>query len=138
MTAAPAGSTFAPKTSRFVRGRRHLLLAIAKRLDGADRIANLPPLSKRSASDASNISSNRLSMSSSLPFKKQPRPLDGAFVIDTQMLATHGAMQRLMSYSRHGRLRSPVMTSLHERMPNSRCVSPMVLRANRAGMNGPA
>ncbi len=43
-----------------------------------------------------------------------------------------------MSYSRHGRPRLPVITSLHERMPNSRCVSDIVLRAKCAGMNGPA
>ena len=38
-------------------------------------------------------------------------------------------MHRLMSYSRHGRSRLPVITSLHDRMPNSRCVSDIVLRA---------
>ena len=42
-----------------------------------------------------------------------------------------------MSYSRHGRPRSPLMTSLHERMPNSRCASAIVRRATDAGMNGP-
>ena len=42
-------------------------------------------------------------------------------------------MQRPMSYSRHGRARSPVITSLHDRMPNSRCVSVIVLRAERGG-----
>ena len=47
-------------------------------------------------------------------------------------------MQRLMSYSRQGRPRLPVITSLHDRMPNSRCVSDIVLRAKCAGMNGPA
>ncbi len=55
-----------------------------------------------------------------------------------QRLSTHGAMQRLMSYSRHGLSRLPVMTSLHDRIPNSRCVSDIVFRANCAGMNGPA
>ena len=43
-----------------------------------------------------------------------------------------------MSYSRHGRCRVPVITSLHERMPNTLCVSDMVRRANLAGRNGPA
>ena len=47
-------------------------------------------------------------------------------------------MQRLMSNSRHGRPRSPVITSLHDRMPNSLCVSDIVRRASDAGMNGPA
>ena len=50
-------------------------------------------------------------------------------VSSLQISRTHGAMQRRMSYSRHGRARSPVITSLHERMPNSRCVSAIVLRA---------
>ena len=44
-------------------------------------------------------------------------------------VSTHGAMQRLMSYSRHGRPRLPVITSLHDRMPKSRCVNAIVLRA---------
>ena len=43
-------------------------------------------------------------------------------------------MQRLMSNSRHGRPRSPVITSLHERMPNSRWVSDIVLRPSAAGI----
>ena len=43
-----------------------------------------------------------------------------------------------MSYSRHGRCRVPVITSLHERMPNTLCVSDIVRRANFAGRNGPA
>ena len=55
-----------------------------------------------------------------------------------QIAATHGAIHRLMSYSRQGRSRLPVMTSLHERMPNSRWVNPIVRRASDAGMNGPA
>ena len=55
-----------------------------------------------------------------------------------QIVATHGARQRLMSYSRHGRPRLPVITSLHDRMPNSRCVSAIVRRAKLAGRNGPA
>ena len=55
-----------------------------------------------------------------------------------QTSSTHGAMQRLMSYSRQGRPRLPVITSLHERIPNSRCVSAIVRRAKCAGMNGPA
>ena len=50
-----------------------------------------------------------------------------------QISRTQGAMQRPMSYSRHGRARSPVITSLHDRMPNSRCVSVIVLRAERGG-----
>ena len=55
-----------------------------------------------------------------------------------QIVSTHGAMHRLMSYSRQGRSRLPVMTSLQDRIPNRRCVSDMVFRANCAGMNGPA
>ena len=55
-----------------------------------------------------------------------------------QIAATQGAMHRWMSYSRHGRSRMPVITSLHDRIPNSRCVSPIVRRASEAGMNGPA
>ena len=53
-------------------------------------------------------------------------------------VSTHGAMQRLMSYSRHGRPRFPVITSLHDRMPNNRWVSDIVRRAKCAGRNGPA
>jgi hypothetical protein len=34
--------------------------------------------------------------------------------------------------------RSPVIGSLHDRMPNSRWLSDMALRASEAGMNGPA
>ena len=55
-----------------------------------------------------------------------------------QIDATQGARQRLMSYSRHGRARLPSMTSLHDRIPNSRCVRLIVRRATSAGMNGPA
>ncbi len=55
-----------------------------------------------------------------------------------QSAATQGAAQRLMSYSRQGRPRSPVMISLHERMPNSLWLSDIALRASDAGMNGPA
>ena len=54
------------------------------------------------------------------------------------MSATQGAAQRLMSYSRQGRSRCPVITSLQERIPNSLWVSDIVLRAKVAGMNGPA
>ena len=61
-----------------------------------------------------------------------------AYSPSPQISATQGAMQRLMSYSRQGRSRLPVMTSLHERMPNSRCVNDIVRRANVAGRNGPA
>ena len=61
-----------------------------------------------------------------------------AYSSGVQIVSTQGAMQRLMSYSRHGRLRFPVMTSLHDRMPNNRCVSAIVLRAKCAGRNGPA
>ena len=43
-----------------------------------------------------------------------------------------------MSNSRHGRGRSPVITSLHDRMPNILCVSAIVRRASFAGRNGPA
>ena len=46
-------------------------------------------------------------------------------------------MQRLMSYSRQGRPRSPVITSLQERIPNRRCVSAIVRRPSDAGRNGP-
>ena len=43
-----------------------------------------------------------------------------------------------MSYSRHGRGRRPVMTSLQERSPNSLWLSDIVRRASVAGRNGPA
>ena len=46
----------------------------------------------------------------------------------------HGARQRLMSYSRHGRGRWPVMTSLHERRPNNLWPRVMVRRARLAGL----
>ena len=72
-------------------------------------------------------------------FEKQPRVLHRAlYSASEQIVSTHGARQRWMSYSRHGRARLPVITSLHERMPNSRCVSAIVRRASRAGRNGPA
>jgi hypothetical protein len=38
-------------------------------------------------------------------------------------------MHRLMSNSKQGRGRFPVMTSLHDLIPNSLCVKAMVLRA---------
>jgi hypothetical protein len=74
------------------------------------------------------------------------RPSSSSFVLATatpycscvQRSRTHGAMQRLMSYSRHGRPRSPEITSLHERMPNSRCDKAIVRRASFADRNGPA
>ena len=72
-------------------------------------------------------------------FEEQARVRNGTpYSSSLQIVSTQGAMQRLMSYSRHGRPRLPVMTSLHERIPNSRCVSAIVRRAKRAGRNGPA
>ena len=75
-----------------------------------------------------------------------PVASNGSFVFATatpycssvQISATHGAMQRLMSYSRQGRPRRPLMTSLQERNPNSRCDSTIVRRPSLAGRNGPA
>ena len=71
--------------------------------------------------------------------EEEPRGVHGLPVaLRVAIAATHGAMQRLMSYSRQGRPRPPSITSLHERSPNSRCVSDIVRRASDAGMNGPA
>jgi hypothetical protein len=74
------------------------------------------------------------------PLEEQLRVLDGDARTrpPSRGAWTQGAMQRLISNSRHGRPRSPVIVSLHDRIPNSRCVSDMVLRASEAGMNGPA
>ncbi len=51
---------------------------------------------------------------------------------------TQGAAQRLMSNSRQGRDRSPVITSLQDLRPNSLWLSDIALRASDAGMKGPA
>ena len=61
-----------------------------------------------------------------------------AYCSGVHRFSTHGATQRLMSYSRQARPRRPLMTSLHERMPNSLWVSDIVFRARVAGRNGPA
>ena len=109
-------------------------------LDGAHRVAQLRGLLVALAFGGDDHPAlQRLSSSSLRPSRKSwvsptARPYSSA----EQMLSTHGAMQRLMSYSRQGRSRLPVITSLHDRIPNSRCVRAIVLRANRAGMNGPA
>ena len=98
-----------------------------------------PPRSARPPRPRSSNSVSRSISSSFLPSKNScVRCTASSYCSFEQIAATHGAMQRLMSYSRHGRSRVPVMTSLHDRMPNSRCVSPIVRRASDAGMNGPA
>ncbi len=137
----PLGPTFRPNTSRSPswavatfcwRSRRICTVCIESRSWAAS--------SKRSAPAASTMRSRKVLMSSSL------RPSSRSLVFATatpycssvQISRTQGAMQRLMSYSRHGRARVPVITSLHERMPNNRCESPIVRRASFAGRNGPA
>ena len=122
--------------------RCHLLLPVAQRLHRPQRVAQLRRLLVSFAPRRPSSSCVRsVSSSSSL------RPSSSSFVVrhglavpfsSQQISATHGAMQRLMSYSRHGRPRCPVITSLHDRIPNSRCVSAIVLRASLAGRNGPA
>ena len=96
--------------------------------------------SNRSAPAAAFIESVRRPISSSsLPSKNScVRWTASPYCSAVHNAATHGAMQRLMSYSRQGRSRIPVITSLHDRIPKSRCVNPIVLRASDAGMKGPA
>ena len=118
-----------------------LLLTIAQRLNGSRGVAQMrrlfEPLGGRRPPSSNSVS--RSISSSFLPSKNScVRCTASSYCSCEQIAATQGAMQRLMSYSRHGRSRLPVITSLHDRMPNSRCVSPIVRRASDAGMNGPA
>ena len=119
--APPLGPTFNPKTSRSpspgvatfcCRSRRTCTVRSASRSCAAS--------SNRSASDASVMRSRSVAISSSLrPSSSSLRARHRhPYRSSVQISATHGAMQRLMSYSRHGRPRCPVITSLHDRMPN--------------------
>ena len=120
--------------------RRHLLLPIAQRLDGADGVAQVRRLLVAllvggRAHRALEVVDQLVGAS----LEQQPRVAHRVrYASCVQIAATHGATQRLMSYSRQGRPRSPVITSLHDRRPNSRCVRLIVRRARRAGRNGPA
>ena len=138
---APDGPIFTPKASRSpsrtddifcCRSRNVSIVVIASRVWAAS--------SYRRSSEASRIRRFRSAINSSF------RPSRNSFVCSTaspycsrvHRLSTHGAMHRLMSYSRQARPRRPLMTSLHERMPNSLWVSDIVFRARVAGRNGPA
>ena len=96
--------------------------------------------SKRSASAAVSMRLLSVLISSSfLPSRNSCVSLTAPlYSAGEHTLSTQGARHRLMSYSKQGRSRLPVMTSLHERMPNSLCVSDMVFRAKCAGRKGPA
>ena len=122
------------------RHGRHLLLPVAKRLDRAHGVAQLGRLLEAlGPGRLAHPPPQRLDELVVAPLEKQARVGHGARVaFGEQTEATQGAMQRLMSYSRHGRERRPLISSLHDRMPNSRWVSAIVLRASEAGMNGPA
>ena len=122
----PAGPTFRPKTSRSPssavaifcwRSRSVSTVRMASRSCAA--------CSNRSAAAASAIRSRSVvdqlvvpALEEQLRVGRPPRRTPRA----SRSSSTHGAMQRLMSYSRHGRPRCPVITSLHDRIPNSRCV----------------
>ena len=120
--------------------RRHLLLALTQRIDCADRVAQLGGLFE--ALVAGRLGHPPPQILDELvvaPFEEQPRVAHRRRVaFATQISRTHGAMQRLMSYRGTDAARSPVITSLQDRMPNSRCVSVIVRRASEAGRNGPA
>ena len=121
--------------------RRHLLLPLANGFDGAHRVTQLRGLFEP-------LAGRRIEHARRAIVRPAPGcvPPETACVSATateyrsalQIVATHGARHRLMSYSRQGRCRVPVMTSLHDRMPNTLWVSDMVRRANFAGRNGPA
>ena len=118
----------------------HLLLPLLQRLDRPQRVAQLRRLLEPLRRPPPSVIRVRsCATSSSLRPSRNSRVCCTAtsYCSSLQISRTHGAMQRWMSYSRHGRARSPVMTSLHDRMPNSRCVSAIVRRPSFAGMNGP-
>ena len=138
---APEGPTLTPNASRSPsrtddifcwRSRRVSMVRMASRVWAAS--------SYRRSSEAASIRCFRSPMSSSF------RPSRNSLVCSTASAycsgvhrpSTQGATHRLMSYSRQARPRRPLMTSLHERMPNSLWVSDIVLRARVAGRNGPA
>ncbi len=141
-TTAPAGPIFTPKASRSPR-RGVAIFCWRSRSVSTVRIASrsCAACSKRSL-DAAVVacatrgrrSARRAGPRGSSRASATARPV---FLRASRVVATHGARQRLMSYSRHGRPRCPVMTSLHERRPNSRCDRLIVRRASDAGRNGP-
>ena len=96
--------------------------------------------SKRSAAAASRMSSSSRAMSSVVrpSSSSRVRSTDSPYCPAEQIVSTHGATQRPISYSRHGRPRFPVISSLQERSPNRRCARLMDRRARLAGRNGPA
>ena len=140
-TTAPAGPTCRPKASRSPsRPWRSSAGDRASARDRAERVAQVAASSNRSAAAAASIRDRSVEASSSLRPSRKRRASSTAARIPRGCTAssTHGAMHRLISYSRHGRPRLPVISSLHERIPNSRCVSAIVRRARLAGRNGPA
>ena len=96
--------------------------------------------SKRSASAASRMSRSSRSMSSVLrpSISSRVRSTATWYRSAVQIVSTHGATQRPIWYSRQGRSRFPVISSLQERSPNRRCARLMDRRARLAGRNGPA
>ena len=119
-TMAPLGPTFTPNTSRSPnsglaifcwRSRMVCTVRIASRKAAAS--------SKRSPPAASIMRACSWSASSWLRPSRNSRVSATAWPYRSaeQIAATHGARQRLMSYSRQGRPRSPVITSLQDRMP---------------------
>ena len=141
-TTAPAGPTFRPKASRSpssapaifcCRVRSVSIVRIASRSCAA--------CSKRSVGGRlRHPLAQRLRRSSSL------RPSRKSFVCCTATrysllgadLADAGRDAALdVVLEARPRPRSPVIASLHDRMPNSLCVSDIVRRPSDAGMNGP-
>ena len=120
-------------------GARHLLLPVAKRLHRAQGIAQLCRLLE------SLLVSRRLhAVAQSLhelvvpAFEQQPRVRNRHSVLLFGADLGHAGCEAALDVvSRQGRPRCPVITSLHERMPNTRCDSVIVRRASLAGRNGP-
>ena len=103
----PAGPSFRPNTSRCAElGRRHLLLAIVQRLHRPHRVAQLRRLLEPLACggvDHPRRAASRRARRSCLRGTAACRRPRALYSLGEQIVSTHGAMQRLMSYSRHGR-----------------------------------
>ena len=133
-TTPPLGPSFRPKTSRSDESAAWPASAGARPASARCACASRSwaASSKRSASAAA---CHALAQRVAPARRCAPRAAAGCWPPPRRSAprcrsrATHGAMQRLMSYSRHGRPRRPVITSLHDRMPNSRCESTIVRRA---------
>ena len=114
-------------------GPRHLLLAVVQRLHGPHRVAKLRRLLEALArGGVDHAAPEGLQQPSLRPSRnnwvRRPRARPSA----EQMVSTHGAMQRLMSYSRQARPRTG--DHLVARSNAEQPVVSAIVSAKRAGM----